>query len=54
MSCSDGLRALALNTSAPNFSPVAAWQVNSAINGLPTVAGGLGWATDWNSNRLNG
>jgi outer membrane protein assembly factor BamB len=54
VSCSDGLRALALNTAAPSFSPVAAWQVNSAINGPPIVAGGLVWATDWNNNRLYG
>jgi outer membrane protein assembly factor BamB len=54
VTCADGLRALALNTSAPSFSPVAAWQVNSAINGPPIVAGGLVWATDWNNGALYG
>ncbi len=54
VSCSTGLRALALNPSAPSFSTVGAWHVTSAINGPPTVAGGLVWATDWNSGTLYG
>ncbi len=53
-SCSSGLRALALNTSTSSFSPLAGWQVNSAVNGPPTVAGGLVWATDWNHATLYG
>ena len=54
VTCSSGLRALALNASAPSFSAVGGWQVNSAINGPPIVAGGLVWATDWNSGMLYG
>ncbi|HEX4280980.1 MAG TPA: PQQ-binding-like beta-propeller repeat protein [Solirubrobacteraceae bacterium] len=54
VTCSSGLRALALNATAPSFSAVGAWQVNSAINGPPIVAGGLVWATDWNSGTLYG
>ncbi|MBV8217236.1 MAG: PQQ-like beta-propeller repeat protein, partial [Solirubrobacterales bacterium] len=54
VSCSTGLRALALNAGAPSFSAVGAWHVNSAINGPPIVAGGLVWATDWNSGTLYG
>jgi hypothetical protein len=46
VTCSNGLRALAPNTSAPSFLPVAAWQVDAAINGPPIVASGLVWATD--------
>ena len=54
VTCSSGLRALALNASAPSFSTVAGWHVNSAINGPPIVAGGLVWATDWNGATLYG
>jgi outer membrane protein assembly factor BamB len=52
VSCSDGLRALAVSGSS--FSPVAAWQVSSAVNGPPIVAGDLVWATDWNHGTLYG
>jgi polyvinyl alcohol dehydrogenase (cytochrome) len=54
VTCSRGLRALALNASAPSFSAVGTWQVNSAINGPPIVAGGLVWAADWNTGTLYG
>ena len=54
VTCSDGLRALALNAGAPSFSAVGTWQTNPAINGPPIVAGGLVWATDWNSGALYG
>jgi len=54
VTCSTGLRALALNATAPSFSPLTTWQVNSAINGPPMVAGGLVWATDWNHATLYG
>jgi outer membrane protein assembly factor BamB len=54
VTCSTGLRALALNPSTPSFSTVGAWHVNSAINGPPIVAGGLVWATDWNRGTLYG
>lgn len=54
VTCSTGLRALALNASAPSFSALAGWQVNSTVNGPPIVAGGLVWATDWNHSALYG
>jgi outer membrane protein assembly factor BamB len=54
VTCSTGLRALALNAAAPSISPLAGWQVNSAVNGPPIVAGGLVWATDWNHATLYG
>jgi len=50
VTCADGLRALALNASAPSFSPLASWQVTSSAAGPPTVAGGLVWATDAGTN----
>jgi outer membrane protein assembly factor BamB len=54
VTCSTGLRALALNASARSISALPGWQVNSAINGPPIVAGGLVWATDWNHATLYG
>lgn len=50
VTCSNGLRALTLNTSAPSFSALAGWQVTSSAAGPPTVAGGLVWATDAGTN----
>ena len=50
VTCSDGLRALTLNTSAPSFSPLAGWRVTSSAAGPPIVAGGLVWATDAGTN----
>jgi outer membrane protein assembly factor BamB len=54
VTCSTGLRALALNAAAASLSSLAGWQVNTAINGPPIVAGGLVWATDWNNATLYG
>ncbi|MBV9606872.1 MAG: PQQ-binding-like beta-propeller repeat protein [Solirubrobacterales bacterium] len=54
VTCSTGLRALALNAAAHTFTPVSGWQVTTAINGPPMVAGGLVWATDWNNGALYG
>ncbi|HUA48604.1 MAG TPA: PQQ-binding-like beta-propeller repeat protein [Solirubrobacteraceae bacterium] len=48
--CSDGLRALSLDASAPSFSAVPGWHVTSAIAGPPTIAGNLIWATDAGTN----
>lgn len=54
VTCADGLRALALNSSVPSFAPVAGWQVTSAAIGPPTIAGGLVWTTDWQGTTLYG
>ena len=54
VTCSNGLRALSLNAGAATFAPLPGWQVNSTVNGPPTVAGGLVWATDWNNATLYG
>jgi outer membrane protein assembly factor BamB len=51
VTCADGLRALALNSAAPSFSAVAGWHVNSNVDGPPTIAGGLVWATDAGTNN---
>lgn len=45
VTCSDGVHALSLNTSARTFSALAGWTVNSAVQGPPTFAGGLIWST---------
>jgi hypothetical protein len=50
VTCSDGLRALTLNASAPSFSAVGGWHVTSSAAGPPIVAGGLVWATDAGTN----
>jgi polyvinyl alcohol dehydrogenase (cytochrome) len=50
VTCSDGLRALALNTSAPSFSTLGGWHVTSSVDGPPTIAGNLVWATDAGTN----
>jgi outer membrane protein assembly factor BamB len=54
VACSDGLRALSLNTSTPSFTALPGWQVTSTAIGPPIVAGGLVWATSWNARRLYG
>src|SRR6185437_6714476 len=54
VTCSSGLRALALNSAGQTFAPVSGWQVTSAVNGPPMVAGGLVWATDWSNGTLYG
>lgn len=52
--CSDGLRALALNTASRTFTAVPGWQVHYAALGPPILAGGLVWVTGWNSGQLFG
>jgi len=54
VSCSDGLRALMLDTTTRTFAPVPGWQVDSAAIGPPIIAGGLVWVTGWNSQQLFG
>jgi len=54
VTCSNGLRALALNASARSFSPVGGWQVTANAIGPPTVAGGLVWTTNWKGTTLYG
>ena len=50
VTCADGLRALTLNASASSFSPLAGWHVTSSVDGPPTIAGDLVWATDAGTN----
>lgn len=54
VTCSSGLPAPALNSAANTFAAVAGWQVTSAVNGPPMVAGGLVWATGWSNGTLYG
>jgi hypothetical protein len=54
VACSDGLRALSLNTSIHTFSAQTGWQAPAAAIGPPIVAGGLVWATAWNGATLYG
>ena len=52
VACSDGLRALLLNTSTHSFSALPGWQVHSGAIGPPIMSGGLVWVTGWNSATL--
>jgi outer membrane protein assembly factor BamB len=54
VSCSNGLHALALNTSARTFTPVSGWSVNGSANGPPIVAGGLVWSESYSNGTLYG
>jgi outer membrane protein assembly factor BamB len=54
VTCKDGLHALALNASAGSFIAAPGWNVPTAVNGPPIIAGGLVWATDWNNSALYG
>lgn len=54
VACSDGLRALSLNTTSGSFSNLSTWHVPSSVNGPPIESGGLIWATDWNGAALYG
>jgi outer membrane protein assembly factor BamB len=52
--CSDGLRALTVDTATRSFAPLASWHVPSSANGPPILSGGLVWATDWSHAALYG
>ena len=54
VTCSGGLRALALNTSARTFAPLASWAVNSNATGPPIYAGGLVWSAGTGNGVLYG
>lgn len=54
VTCSNGMHALALNTSARTFAPVSGWSVNSNAVGPPIAAGGLIWSAGWNNGTLYG
>jgi hypothetical protein len=54
VTCSNGLHALALNASAPSFSPLSGWTVNSSAVGPPIEAGGLIWSAGYNNGILYG
>jgi hypothetical protein len=54
VACSDGIHALALNTSAPSFSSLSGWSVNGAAIGPPILAGGLVWSAGWSNGVLYG
>jgi outer membrane protein assembly factor BamB len=52
--CSDGLHALALDTTRRSFAPLAGWHVPSGANGPPILSGGLVWVTAWGQATLYG
>ena len=54
VTCSDGLRALALNLSSKTFAPLSTWSVNSDAVGPPIFAGGLVWSVGPSIGASNG
>jgi outer membrane protein assembly factor BamB len=54
VTCSDGMHALALDTSAQTFSPLASWSVNGNAVGPPIEAGGKIWSAGYNNGTLYG
>ncbi len=54
ISCSNGMHALALNTSTRTFSAVSGWTVNASASGPPIFAGGLVWSASSGVGTDNG
>jgi outer membrane protein assembly factor BamB len=54
VSCSNGMRALSLDTTNRRFSTLSSWTVNSSAKGPPIFAGGLVWSTGWSGSTLYG
>jgi len=52
VACSDGIRALSLNTTSKTFAPL--WTGPSDANGSPIIAGGLVWVTSTSDSKLYG
>lgn len=52
VACSDGIRALSLNTTSKAFAPL--WTGPSDANGSPIIAGGLVWVTSTSDAKLYG
>lgn len=54
VTCSDGMHALSLDTTARRFSPLPGWTVNGSAIGPPIFAGGLVWSAGWSGSKLYG
>jgi len=54
VTCSNGLHALALNTTAKTFAPVSGWTVNANAIAPPIFAGGLVWSVGTGNGVLYG
>jgi outer membrane protein assembly factor BamB len=54
VACSDGLRAVSVNTSTPSLSLKPGWTVTGPAIGPPIVAGGLVWVVGWGGGELFG
>jgi outer membrane protein assembly factor BamB len=54
VSCSDGMYALKLDTTAKTFAPLAGWNVNSNAVAPPIFAGGLVWSVGSSVSVDNG
>ena len=54
VACSNGVHALALNTTARTFAPASGWTVSSSATGPPIFAGGLVWSAGPGNGVLYG
>jgi drug/metabolite transporter (DMT)-like permease/outer membrane protein assembly factor BamB len=54
VTCTDGIRALALDATGKAFTPRPGWSVTSAAVGPPIEAGGLIWSAGLNDGTLYG
>jgi outer membrane protein assembly factor BamB len=54
VTCSDGMYALALDTSTKRFTPLSTWIVDPNGVSPPIEAGGLIWSADYNGSTLYG
>jgi outer membrane protein assembly factor BamB len=52
--CSDGLRALSLNTTTRSFAPLSGFSAPKDAIGPPILAGGLVWSVAWRAGTLYG
>ena len=54
VTCTDGIRALSLDTQTRTFAPLGTWHVTSGAVGPPIEAGGLIWSAGWHDGTLYG
>ncbi|HEV3129263.1 MAG TPA: PQQ-binding-like beta-propeller repeat protein, partial [Solirubrobacteraceae bacterium] len=54
VACSNGLRALSLDTTHRTFAALPGWTVNGSAEGPPIFAGGLVWSVGWGGSTLYG
>ena len=54
VTCTDGIRALSLDTQASTFASLGSWNTTRGAIGPPIYAGGLIWSAGWRDGNLYG